>query len=140
MTATAQENKTATEGTGGRIARVIGPVVDIEFPVDSMPDMYNLLETEFTLGGETRTLEVPAPSFEEALDVNHSLLRSALAVTGAGVLRARGNLPVDPTVPRELDDGSYYVEPKSMVERLLQLRAGGFGYMNLEALIDLAGR
>ena len=89
-------------------------------------------------GGETRTLEVPSAAFEEALDVNHSLLRSALAFTGERVLRARGNLPVDPTIPRELDEGSYYAEPKSMVERLLQLRAGGFGYMNLEALIDLA--
>jgi CRP-like cAMP-binding protein len=89
-------------------------------------------------GGETRTLEVPGFAFEEALDANHSLLRSALAVTGSGVLRARGNLPVDPSVPRQLDEGPYYPEPKSMVERLLQLRAGTFGYMNLEALVDMA--
>ena len=27
----------------GRIARIIGPVVDIEFPVDGMPEQYNLL-------------------------------------------------------------------------------------------------
>ena len=46
MTATVEE----TQGTGsagvGRIARVIGPVVDIEFPVDSMPAIYNKLEVE----------------------------------------------------------------------------------------------
>ena len=51
MTATVEE----TKGTGakgvGRIARVIGPVVDVEFPVDAMPDMYNKLETEFELTG-----------------------------------------------------------------------------------------
>ena len=35
-----------TGGAVGRIARVIGPVVDIEFPVDSMPEMYNALEIE----------------------------------------------------------------------------------------------
>ena len=46
MTATAEEKTETTERTVGRIARVIGPVVDIEFPVDSMPEMYNLLETE----------------------------------------------------------------------------------------------
>ena len=44
MTATVEE----TQGTGsagvGRIARVIGPVVDIEFPVDTMPAIYNKLE------------------------------------------------------------------------------------------------
>lgn len=89
-------------------------------------------------GGETRTLEVPGPVFEEALDANNSLLRGALAITGADVLKARGNLPVDPSVPRQLDEGPYYLEPKSMVERLLQLRAGPFGYMNMEALIDMA--
>ena len=50
MTATAEETQSSTSGKStGRIARVIGPVVDIEFPVDSMPEMYNLLETEFEL-------------------------------------------------------------------------------------------
>src|SRR3954453_2081379 len=58
MTATAEEPTETPESTGGRIARVIGPVVDIEFPVDSMPDMYNLLETELTLGDDTRTLSL----------------------------------------------------------------------------------
>ena len=53
MTATVEENKAdTTEGAVGRIARVIGPVVDIEFPVDSMPDMYNKLECELDLAGE----------------------------------------------------------------------------------------
>jgi CRP-like cAMP-binding protein len=89
-------------------------------------------------GGETRIIEVPGPVFEQALDTNNSLLRGALAVMGADVLKARGNLPVDPSVPRQLDEGPYYPDPKSMVERLLQLRTGTFGYMNLEALVDLA--
>ncbi|MCX5092905.1 F0F1 ATP synthase subunit beta [Streptomyces sp. NBC_00365] len=30
----------------GRVARVIGPVVDVEFPVDAMPDIYNALHVE----------------------------------------------------------------------------------------------
>ncbi|UGQ14257.1 F0F1 ATP synthase subunit beta [Yinghuangia sp. ASG 101] len=47
----------------GRVARVIGPVVDVEFPVDAMPEMYNALHVEVDLGeqGEglkTLTLEV----------------------------------------------------------------------------------
>ena len=38
MTATIEENKTESGAGGvGRIARVIGPVVDVEFPVDAMP-------------------------------------------------------------------------------------------------------
>ena len=44
MTATVEETQDATTGGVGRIARVIGPVVDIEFPVDAMPEIYNALE------------------------------------------------------------------------------------------------
>ena len=52
----AESTKTAT----GRIARVTGPVVDIEFPHDSIPEIYNALTTEIVLGKEksTLTLEV----------------------------------------------------------------------------------
>lgn len=32
-----------TAAATGRVARVIGPVVDVEFPVDAMPDIYNAL-------------------------------------------------------------------------------------------------
>ncbi|MGA1783941.1 MAG: F0F1 ATP synthase subunit beta, partial [Pontimonas sp.] len=44
----------------GRIARVTGPVVDIEFPSDHIPDIYNALRTTITMGKETSvlTLEV----------------------------------------------------------------------------------
>ena len=44
----------------GRIARVTGPVVDIEFPHDSIPEMYNALKTTVTIGDDSSeiTLEV----------------------------------------------------------------------------------
>jgi F-type H+-transporting ATPase subunit beta len=62
MTTTADTNTApGTESTGtGRIARVIGPVVDIEFPADSMPEIYNALTIDYTLSGEPArlTLEV----------------------------------------------------------------------------------
>ena len=52
----AESKKTAT----GRIARVNGPVVDIEFPHDSIPGIYNALTTEIAFGDQksTITLEV----------------------------------------------------------------------------------
>jgi len=53
MTATV-ENETAT-GTG-RVARVIGPVVDVEFPAEAMPEIYYALQVDTTIGGNTRTL------------------------------------------------------------------------------------
>src|ERR1700688_2921064 len=48
------ENETAT--STGRVARVIGPVVDIEFPAESMPEIYFALHVDITYGGNTRTL------------------------------------------------------------------------------------
>ncbi|NEB77025.1 F0F1 ATP synthase subunit beta [Streptomyces sp. SID14478] len=56
---TTVETATAT----GRVARVIGPVVDVEFPVDAMPDIYNALHVEVNDPAEdgkrkTLTLEV----------------------------------------------------------------------------------
>ncbi|WP_033340189.1 F0F1 ATP synthase subunit beta [Catenuloplanes japonicus] len=44
----------------GRVVRVIGPVVDAEFPRDAMPEIYNALHVEVTLssGAKTLTLEV----------------------------------------------------------------------------------
>ncbi len=53
MTATA-ENETVT-GTG-RVARVIGPVVDVEFPAEAMPEIYYALHVEVTIGDVSRTL------------------------------------------------------------------------------------
>ena len=44
MTATVTDNTQETrEGGIGRVSRIIGPVVDIEFPADAMPEQYNLL-------------------------------------------------------------------------------------------------
>jgi F-type H+-transporting ATPase subunit beta len=57
MTATLSDNETA-ESTGGigRVSRVIGPVVDVEFSVDEMPEMYNALHVDISLGDIERTL------------------------------------------------------------------------------------
>ena len=46
MTATVTETTETKAGGVGRISRIIGPVVDVEFPVDAMPDLYNLLTAE----------------------------------------------------------------------------------------------
>lgn len=40
----------ATTKVAGRIARVTGPVVDIEFPHDAIPGVYNALETTVNMG------------------------------------------------------------------------------------------
>ncbi len=52
-----------TQATGGgdaalvgQVARVTGPVVDVEFGTEQMPDIYNALHVDVTLDEETRTL------------------------------------------------------------------------------------
>lgn len=51
---------TDTKTGVGRVVRVIGPVVDVEFPRDAMPEIYNALKVGVTLaeGTKTLTLEV----------------------------------------------------------------------------------
>jgi len=59
MTATAEHAAAAGGADGqntGRVARVIGPVVDIEFSAQDMPEIYNALHVDVTLEGHTSTL------------------------------------------------------------------------------------
>jgi F-type H+/Na+-transporting ATPase subunit beta len=55
MTATAD-----TQTTTGRVVRVTGPVVDVEFPRNSLPELYNALTVEVSFGelAKRLTLEV----------------------------------------------------------------------------------
>jgi F-type H+-transporting ATPase subunit beta len=83
MTATVEDTQaTSGQGSTGRIARVIGPVVDIEFPSDSMPEMYNLLETELTILGETKTL-----SLEVAQHIGDGMVRAISLQPTDGLVR-----------------------------------------------------
>ena len=73
MSSVIQEKSTETrEGGGvGRVARVIGPVVDVEFPVDAMPDIYSALLVDTTVGGTTRTM-----TMEVALHIGDNMVRA----------------------------------------------------------------
>ncbi|MGZ4494233.1 MAG: F0F1 ATP synthase subunit beta [Nocardioides sp.] len=83
MTATFTENTAApTAGGVGRIARVIGPVVDVEFPTDSMPEMYNKLTVELELGGEKKTL-----SLEVAQHIGDGMVRAISLQPTDGLVR-----------------------------------------------------
>ncbi|HMD12091.1 MAG TPA: F0F1 ATP synthase subunit beta, partial [Marmoricola sp.] len=83
MTATLTENDQKTGPAGhGRIARVIGPVVDVEFPVDLMPEIYNKLETELELGGEKRIL-----SLEVSQHIGDGMVRAISLQPTDGLVR-----------------------------------------------------
>src|SRR6516225_3504006 len=55
MTATV-ENPAGSGATTTGTARVIGPVVDVEFPAEQMPEIYYALNVDVTLEGVSRTL------------------------------------------------------------------------------------
>ncbi|MCZ4499819.1 MAG: synthase subunit beta [Marmoricola sp.] len=82
MTATINENAETKSGGTGRVARVIGPVVDIEFATDEMPAIYNKLEVDITLGGETITLPL-----EAAQHIGDGMVRAISLKPTDGVVR-----------------------------------------------------
>jgi F-type H+/Na+-transporting ATPase subunit beta len=59
MTATAESSTASGSGDEagtGRVVRVTGPVVDVEFGTEQMPEIYNALHVDVTIEDETRTL------------------------------------------------------------------------------------
>src|SRR5437899_258753 len=69
----------------GRVARVIGPVVDVEFPVDAMPEMYNALHVEVSdpsNAGEKKTL-----TLEVAQHLGEGLVRAISMQPTDGLVR-----------------------------------------------------
>ncbi len=59
MTATEQTSTTGgadREPGTGRVARVTGPVVDVEFGTEQMPEIYNALQVDVTIEDDTKTL------------------------------------------------------------------------------------
>jgi len=82
MTATVEEASTNKSGGTGRVVRVTGPVVDVEFAPDEMPEIYNALHVDRTLGDETRTL-----TLEVALHIGDNMVRAISMQPTDGLVR-----------------------------------------------------
>src|SRR5919206_2167851 len=78
MTDTLDRTRTGT----GRIVRVIGPVVDVEFPPEQIPDIYNALTVERTLDGDTTVI-----TCEVAQHVGESIVRAIAMQPTDGLVR-----------------------------------------------------
>ena len=72
----------AGKGGVGRVSRIIGPVIDVEFPADAMPSMYNLLTVEVELAGETKSLNL-----EVAQHIGDNMVRAISLQPTDGVVR-----------------------------------------------------
>lgn len=72
------------QGTVGRISRVIGPVVDIEFPLDAVPAIYNALTTTVELSEGTRKI-----TFEVELQLGNGIVRAVSMQPTDGLVRGQ---------------------------------------------------
>jgi F-type H+-transporting ATPase subunit beta len=99
---TLEKNEADTEATGatnGRVVRVIGPVVDVEFGRDSIPGLNTALTTQIALGelSKTLTLEVAQHIGDDmvraiALQPTDGLVRGAEVIdTGSPITVPVGN-------------------------------------------------
>ncbi len=83
----ATETKQAPVTGEGRVSRVIGPVVDIQFPPDAIPEMYNALTTEIELaapgGGTSKT----TMTLEVAQHLGDSMIRAIALKPTDGLVR-----------------------------------------------------
>jgi F-type H+/Na+-transporting ATPase subunit beta len=66
----------------GRIVKVAGPVVDVEFPPDALPEINNAIEVDITLGGETTTIIA-----EVAQQLGDNLVRAIAMAPTDGLVR-----------------------------------------------------
>src|SRR5262245_38558214 len=84
MTATLNQDTTAsgTPGAVGRIARVTGPVVDVEFAGEDVPELYSALEVDLELGGETKLL-----TLEVAQHIGEGMVRAISMISTDGFVR-----------------------------------------------------
>jgi F-type H+-transporting ATPase subunit beta len=66
----------------GRITRVIGPVVDVEFAPDNIPEIYNALTVDTTIGGRTTTI-----TCEVAQHIGDNMVRAIAMEPTDGLVR-----------------------------------------------------
>src|SRR5918992_1513582 len=82
--ATVAHERDTSSGTGGtgRVVRIIGPVVDVEFAPDELPRINNAITVERTLDGETTTI-----TCEVAQHVGESMVRAIAMSPTDGLVR-----------------------------------------------------
>ncbi|GEC99411.1 ATP synthase subunit beta [Kocuria varians] len=84
MTATINDQATQPVNAGGtgRIARVIGPVVDVEFLENQVPDLYNALTADYVFNGTPRRI-----TFETAQHLGSNVVRAISLQQTDGLVR-----------------------------------------------------
>ena len=89
MTATVTETASSRSGgpSVGRVARVIGPVVDIEFPEDAIPEIYNALTVDIDLASRGEGEGTLTMTLEVAQHLGDALVRAIALKPTDGLVR-----------------------------------------------------
>ncbi|WP_024287738.1 F0F1 ATP synthase subunit beta [Cellulomonas sp. KRMCY2] len=89
MTATSTDAAATSKDRAGsgRVARVIGPVVDIEFPTDAIPEIYNLLEVNIDLSAQGEDEASFTLRLEVAQHLGDSMVRAIALKPTDGLVR-----------------------------------------------------
>ena len=82
MTVTEDRPSTSQTTAAGRVVRVTGPVVDVEFPRDAMPDLFNALKVDVTLADLSKTL-----TLEVAQHLGENVVRTISMAPTDGLVR-----------------------------------------------------
>lgn len=82
MTATATETRPSDSAATGRVSRVIGPVVDIEFPPDAIPEINHALTIDYDLLGQQTSM-----TLEVAQHLGDGLVRAIALKPSDGLVR-----------------------------------------------------
>jgi len=98
MTASVEE--TATAAATGRVARVTGAVIDVEFSVDTMPEIYNALKIDVKLGERERTL-----TLEVAQHIGDNMVRAISLQPTDGVVRGASVVDTGEAISVPVGDG-----------------------------------
>ena len=71
-----------TDNPNGRIVKVAGPVIDVEFPAEALPEINTAIEVDIEIGGEQRTV-----ISEVAAQLGDSQVRAIAMAPTDGIVR-----------------------------------------------------
>ncbi|MCH4209930.1 F0F1 ATP synthase subunit beta [Bifidobacterium sp.] len=84
---TAAPEDTVEEPSAGRITRVTGSVIDVEFPVGHLPDIYNALRAEISNVGHTEGETAHTITLEVEQQIGDSTVRTVALKPTDGLVR-----------------------------------------------------
>ena len=142
----ADNQTTAAEPTDGRVTRVQGSVIDVEFPVGHLPDIYNALKVKIVNTGakEEGEAKVTEITLEVEQHLGDSTVRCVALKPTDGLVRgtlvsdtgAPISVPVGDVTKGHVFDVSGNILNKKPDREMLE----GFGFEDIETKEDSFGK